>query len=81
MQIQQRIEFNSKPKPLTATETTLVRDAVDRMSEMKFGSIVATGADGKMSGLFTERDLLNRVVARGLDPEKTQLKDVMTTQL
>ena len=32
-------------------------------------------------GLFTERDLLKRVVAEGLDPETTPVRDVMTTDI
>ncbi|MBP8134345.1 MAG: CBS domain-containing protein, partial [Zoogloea sp.] len=33
---------------------------------------------GLLTGLFTERDVLNRVVAKGLDPDKTPLSAVMT---
>ena len=36
---------------------------------------------GKIAGIFTERDLLNRVVATGLDPAATPVRDVMTTKL
>jgi CBS domain-containing protein len=32
----------------------------------------------RLEGIFTERDLLNRVVARDLDLDKTRLSDVMT---
>ena len=35
-------------------------------------------AGGKLAGIFTERDLLTRVVGRGLDPKGTALSDVMT---
>jgi CBS domain-containing protein len=35
----------------------------------------------RLTGLFTERDALNRVLAAGLDPTRTTLADVMTTTL
>lgn len=81
MKIKDRIEFNSKPKPLTAVDTTTVADAVAMMSERNFGSIIATKPDGKMSGLFTERDVMKRVMNEGKDPKKTKLADVMTKEV
>jgi CBS domain-containing protein len=33
---------------------------------------------GELKGLFTERDLLNRVVAKGLSPQDLRLEEVMT---
>ncbi len=33
---------------------------------------------GRLIGIFTERDVLTRVVRRRLDPERTRLADVMT---
>lgn len=34
--------------------------------------------DGRLAGIFTERDALFRVLAAGLDPERTTLAQVMT---
>ena len=34
--------------------------------------------DGTLVGIFTEKDLLNRVLAKGLDPDHTMVADVMT---
>ena len=34
--------------------------------------------DGGLVGIFTEKDLLNRVLAKGLDPDHTMVADVMT---
>lgn len=81
MKIHDRIEFRSKPKPLKAPDTTTVSEAVALMTERNFGSIVATGADGRMSGLFTERDVMKRVVNEGRDPKTTLLSDVMTSEV
>lgn len=54
-----------------------VYDAAVAMREKGVGSVVVE-ENGALAGIFTERDLLNRVVAAGKDPEKTTLDDVMT---
>ncbi|MEM9733060.1 MAG: CBS domain-containing protein [Pseudomonadota bacterium] len=81
MKIQDRIEFRSKPKPLKTVDSTTVAEAVAMMTERNFGSIVATSSDGTMSGLFTERDVMKRVVNEGRDPKTTTLADVMTKEV
>jgi CBS domain-containing protein len=40
--------------------------------------VLVVDADGRLAGIFTERDALTRVVARGLAPRETQVADVMT---
>lgn len=54
-----------------------VREAACRMAEKKVGAILIVEADA-IIGIFTERDLLNRVVANRLDPDTTPLTQVMT---
>ncbi|MFD0916453.1 CBS domain-containing protein [Pseudahrensia aquimaris] len=78
MRIIDRIEFKSKPKPLTTHQDTLVSEAVAEMSAKNYGSVVVNGDDGKMVGLFTERDVMKRIVNAGLDAKKTKIADVMT---
>ncbi|HYH39016.1 MAG TPA: CBS domain-containing protein [Azospirillum sp.] len=56
-----------------------VRDAAAHMKSAHVASVVVTeSGDEHLEGIFTERDLTERVVAGGLDPEKTKLSDVMT---
>lgn len=56
-----------------------VREAAAHMKASHVASVVVTEAsDEHLEGIFTERDLAERVVADGLDPEKTRLADVMT---
>jgi CBS domain-containing protein len=54
-----------------------VGSAVRLMAEHAVGSVVVVHA-GRLVGIFTERDLLRRVIARANAPERTPLKDVMT---
>ena len=60
------------------SEEATVMEAATIMSERRIGSLVV-GRREKVVGIFTERDVLNRVVARHLDPMVTIIKDVMTT--
>ncbi len=54
-----------------------VADAVAVMAEHQIGAIPVL-RDGELIGIFSERDLLRRVVAPGRSLEKTLLRDVMT---
>lgn len=66
---------------VTARRDTSVRAAAVAMAEQSVGAILVVDESGRLIGLFTERDALNRVVARGLDPEQTPLAAVMTDKL
>ena len=63
---------------LTIGEDATVMEAAKIMSDQRIGSLVVRRQE-KIVGIFTERDVLNRVVARHLDPMATIIKDVMTT--
>jgi CBS domain-containing protein len=64
-------------KFLTAAPETFVREAAKRMAARNVGAILIV-EDGRLIGIFTERDMLVRVVAPGLDAKATRLADVMT---
>lgn len=51
--------------------------AVSEMNRQRVGSIVVKNAN-KVVGIFTERDVLTRIVAAGRDPKATAVKEVMT---
>ncbi len=61
---------------LVAEESVLT--AARLMNEHGIGGVVVTEA-GEMVGIFTERDVLRRVVAEQRDPATTTLRDVMTS--
>ncbi len=54
-----------------------VAEAVEAMSQHRVG-VVPVVESGRLVGIFSERDLLRRVVARGRSAEKTQIREVMT---
>ena len=54
-----------------------VREASRLMREHNVGSVLVT-TEGRLLGIFTERDLVCRVVADDLNPDETALEAVMT---
>lgn len=63
---------------VTAPATTSVLEAARLMNERGIGGVVVTDEDSVV-GIFSERDILRRVVAEQRDPSTTVLGDVMTT--
>lgn len=64
-------------KVFTASPGQTVMEAVRLMSLQRIGAVVLVEA-GKVIGIFSERDLVNRVVAARLSAEKTLLQTVMS---
>ena len=65
------------PDLVSACPDGTVCGAAKRMAEQGCGSILVV-EDERLLGIFTERDLLVRVVAAGLDLAATRLRDAMT---
>ena len=65
------------PALVSAGPDETARDAARRMAETCRGNLLVV-EDGRVLGLFTERDLLERVVAAERDPARTRLREVMT---
>lgn len=64
----------------TADRKTTVLDAAKTMNQRRIGAVVVTDGD-RVIGIFTERDILNRVVAAGKDPMTTLVGEVMTSPM
>jgi CBS domain-containing protein len=63
--------------PLTASADMTVAAASRLMREKRVGAILVLD-NGRLAGIFTERDALFRVVAEGRDPQSTRVGEVMT---
>ena len=70
-------EIMERRRPVVAGPEETAQAAAARMTAEACGSILVCD-DGRLRGIFTERDLMTRVVGRGLDPGTTRLKQVMT---
>jgi len=73
-----RAEYPTKPKPLTGPEGQTVAEAVAAMSDRNYGCVIVVDADERVIGIVTERDVMNKLVGRGLDPNTTTLGEIMT---
>ena len=56
---------------------TLVTECVRLMTASKIGALIVLDGE-RLTGIFTERDALNKVLAGGLDPGNTKVSEVMT---
>ncbi|MBS1161231.1 MAG: hypothetical protein H6R15_3650 [Proteobacteria bacterium] len=65
---------------VTASQEMTVRAASQLMAEKKVGALLVVEKE-RIAGIFTERDALNKVLAAGLDPDKTKLAQVMVRDL
>jgi len=66
---------------VTTPENTPIDKTAQLMSSDRIGCIVVTNKKGKALGIITERDLVNRVLAKNLKPCKLTAKEVMSTPL
>lgn len=63
----------------TVTGDTTVLAAAQKMAAQKIGALLVVDG-GSLIGIFTERDALSRVLAKGIDPVTTPLSSVMTAK-
>ncbi len=64
-------------KVVKAPPQMLVSQAAELMARKNVGAVVVIEAE-RLVGIFTERDIAFRIVARGLDARTTRLAEVMT---
>ena len=55
--------------------------AARKLTHYNIGILTVCGADGRVCGLVTDRDLVTRCIASGRSPASTPVKDVMTTHI
>lgn len=73
-----RPEYASKQQPLTCAPDITVFDAASQMAAKNYGAVIVIDGAKKVIGVVTERDVMNKVVAQGLDPKTTKLSQIMT---
>ncbi|MGR3485571.1 MAG: CBS domain-containing protein [Paracoccaceae bacterium] len=78
MRLMDRPEYKDKQKPLTRGPDVTVAEAVSAMSDRNYGCVIVTDEAEKVIGVVTERDVMNKLVGRGLDAKTTKLSEIMT---
>jgi len=66
---------------ITVPASATVAEAVATMAEREVGAVLLMSEDDLVSGIFSERDLLTRVVNAGRDPKATPISLVMTREV
>lgn len=62
----------------SVSPSATVAEAVAEMNSQRVGSVLVIDAN-RLVGIFTERDVLRRVVGAGIDPHRATIADVMTS--
>jgi CBS domain-containing protein len=68
----------SPAEPICLSASATVHDAVQIMLARRQAGVLVTDEAGRLVGIFTERDVLTRVVGKDLDARRTPLGAVMT---
>lgn len=56
-----------------------VAEAIHKMLDHHVGAVAVVDSDFRVAGIFTERDVLRKLALTHLDPQKTSVRDLMTT--
>jgi CBS domain-containing protein len=67
------------PKPLVSEASETVAVAADRMGEKKVGCILVV-KEGKVVGICSERDVIQKVLCTGADPSGVRVEEIMTPE-
>ncbi len=73
------IKLAQVPAPSVSIDAA-VSEAVRVMQQARGGACAVVDGD-QLVGIFSERDVMRRIVAAKRDPEQTKIQDVMTTSL
>src|SRR6266568_5061258 len=61
-------------------EGSTVAEVARQMADLHVGAILVLNGE-QLRGVFSERDLMKRVVIEGLDPERTPVEEVMSSDV
>lgn len=67
--------------PRTARPNDMVHQIAQMMVDEDVGIVPITEGDGRLLGVVTDRDIVCRLVARGIDMKEARARDVMTDDL
>ena len=65
----------------SVTPDTTVFDAIRLMAEKNIGALLVLAADGRLSGVFTERDYTRKVALLGKSSKETRVREIVAREL
>ena len=66
-------------KPATVAPDATAAQAIQTMLEQSVGAVAVLDAEGKVAGIFTERDVMKKLALSGRDPKQVPVSELMTT--
>jgi CBS domain-containing protein len=63
-------------EPYSTKATATVQEAAEFMAARNIGAVCVVDEEGKLLGVFSERDVLNRIVVPGRDPHSVRVGEV-----
>ena len=75
-----KVQDVAKREIISVALQATVKDAAILMGKRNVSAVVVTD-DGKPAGILTERDIVRKVAAKGLQPDRVMAKEVMSTPL
>ncbi|HEY7096270.1 MAG TPA: CBS domain-containing protein [Terriglobales bacterium] len=67
------------PEAAAVTVDATVAEAINRMLDYHVGAVGVIDNEGRVAGIFTERDVLRRFALSNRDPKQTLVREMMTT--
>jgi CBS domain-containing protein len=69
------------PDPECISPDDTLQEAARRMRDLDVGPLPVCGADDRLAGMITDRDIIVRAVAEGKDPRSTPVREAMTGEV
>lgn len=79
--VRQLLENKKRNAVFTLSPDDMVIDALELMSRANIGAVMITTTDGKLSGIFSERDYARKGIIQGRKAKTTPLREVMIHQV
>jgi CBS domain-containing protein len=67
------------PEAAAVSVEATVADAIHKMLDYHVGAVAIVDQEGRVAGIFTERDVLRKFSLTGRDPQATPVRELMTT--
>jgi CBS domain-containing protein len=67
------------PEAAAVSVDATVGDAIHKMLDYHVGAVGIVDQEGRVAGIFTERDVLRKFSLTGRDPQSTPVRELMTT--